>query len=1085
MRAHRVARSVLVAVLAISCVAAWAPSSSAVSPGWDETGFSTAGGYAPFGSEGWCGCGPDASVVQLADGSLLLTYVGKDKRTRWERYTSAGALVKAPSLGVGVLERPMGEKLVVGNHDAAAVPGGVVIAQDVVGVAGSEGTGNPTGSKWGVVVAAYDASMQSTGAPFVLQGHHSVALAASADRVWAVTGKDWRLFVTEFRITDGQVWFQRQYPVTEVPSGWRVGYADLALDGTRLVVGYERSSGSGPTPTLAIRAAIVDTASGQVQRDVLVVDGLLGSDHNGGGNTQVSMGTAGGKAYAEWTDTQNLHLRVAAIDLGSGGVTQLPDVASVPPTSPFHAVNPEHATELATVGGALRLLAIDDAAVTIDKIKRARFKLWPLANGQLQASPLMLDGGFPLRADVLVELDTFAQNPRKAIVTHRTILEGSLLNRGTQTAKSVKVTVTVDGSAVATLSIGSVAPGKRIHFATDWTPPLALANESVPVRYTVTTTSAEYTTGNNAATFTAFVRQKGVVYGYVADTSADITGKSDWHPGLAGASVTIGGGQPAKTTDANGFFTYEELPFGAYAVAATKAGYKPTSPKSLTLSRDKPIARVSLSTDNHGVLRLKVVDQAGKALSGADVYLVGTDLKDRTGSNGTLVYDLPTGTYSFAVVKHGYWSVPDQEFSVVVSQDVTRTISLEKATKASISGLVVDRHGVPISDATVTITKSTGGPALATLAVDAEGRFGPAEVPADPSATYNIVATSPSHAGLSGTASPKVYGGDEDSEYLVIAPGVTSSDSLKGVSATEGYTTWMVKASWPGFLDWPSAAMYVWSGNYSIKISTEYWGDTHEISGVDVAVQGGTYESHATTSEVDFTNMNKDYKELFEVTKFSGKDASLGSFAVSFVTDHWQDVIDIAGSVKDLVTGESANDAVITGQGPALLTWKEAKEDFRVIPEFDSSNPLESIFDIVTSIPLGFAIPVVIGGSSVEKASVRVDQVDIVDVTTRETLWSSSGTWFSWQGPNGAADHANQRHYNVTTPGLDARNVAVYVWLRVGKIRDSDVAGGTVHQTSFEQRAEQVVIFRPANKAMAAYIAPGDIYRDSLQVRYQ
>jgi hypothetical protein len=231
--------------------------------------------------------------------------------------------------------------------------------------------------------------------------------------------------------------------------------------------------------------------------------------------------------------------------------------------------------------------------------------------------------------------------------------------------------------------------------------------------------------------------------------------------------------------------------------------------------------------------------------------------------------------------------------------------------------------------------------------------------------------------------------------------------------------------------------------------------------------------------------MNKDYNELFEITKFKGKDADLGSFAISFVTSHWKDVIDIAGSVKDLVTGESANDAVITGQGSALITWKEAKEDFRVIPEFDSSNPLESVFDIVTSIPLSFAIPIVIGGSSSERTSVRVDRVDIVDAATRQTLWSSSGTWYSWQGPNGAADHQNVLHYYVTTAGLDAEDVAIYVWLRVGKIRDADVpTKGPVYSTSFEQRAEQVVIFRPVNKAMVAYIAPGDEYLNAGQIRY-
>jgi len=206
---------------------------------WDETGFTVAGGYAPLPLRKPMTDLTDASVVQLADGSLLLTYVSSGQ-TYWERYSSAGALIKAPHLEIGVLERPMGEKLNVGNHDAAAVGSGVIIAQDVCWKSGGSDASCSSG-KWGTALTVYDASMRPTGTPFVLAGHHDVALASSGNRVWAVTQSAWRVYVTEFSVSDGQAWYQRQYAATNPPApGLKTGYPDVALVGSRLVVAYER-----------------------------------------------------------------------------------------------------------------------------------------------------------------------------------------------------------------------------------------------------------------------------------------------------------------------------------------------------------------------------------------------------------------------------------------------------------------------------------------------------------------------------------------------------------------------------------------------------------------------------------------------------------------------------------------------------------------------------------------------------------------------------------------------------------------------------------------------------------------------------
>jgi len=487
----------------------------------------------------------------------------------------------------------------------------------------------------------------------------------------------------------------------------------------------------------------------------------------------------------------------------------------------------------------------------------------------------------------------------------------------------------------------------------------------------------------------------------------------------------------------------------------------------VTITRPKPIGYVGLYTDNHGILRLKLQNELGQPISGVSVSLLGSSLTNTTPSSGTLVYDLPAGTYRFAATKRGFWSEKGKSFTVVVGQDKVEPLTLLTATEADLGGQVFDRYLRPVTDATVKIKPLPSGTDI-TVRTNAKGEFGPTRVPASPSKSYGLTATSPSLSGLAASSSTTVYGGDIESIPLVIAP--SSITSLKGVSAIEGYTSWMVKASWPGFMSLPSAAMYAWFGNYIIRVNAQYWSDTKSIVSLGVAVQGGTYETHATTSEIDFTEMNQDYGDLFDVTKFSQDEESLGQSVWRWVKETATDAIDIGGSIKDLVTGDSADEAIITGQGPQVLTWKEAKSDFAI--------------DGYTDIPLGFAIPICIGGSSEQRASVRVDRVDLVNVSTRQVLWSTATTpaagahpWFSWQG----TAHENERRYSITTPNINYTTTAVYVWLRIGK---TSATGGTPSQTAFEQRAEQVVIFRPSSKAMVAFIAPGDLYQNASMGAY-
>ena len=1038
-----------------------APRAAATSTEWDETGFTTAGGFAPAlaSNPPWV----DAEVVQLADGSLLLTYIDSGRRLRWERYTTAGALVKAPHLEVGVLDRPLGEKLEVVTADAARLGSGAVLAQGLRVGAGVSDKAS--------VVTVLDADLRPAGPPVVLEGQYDPSIATQGDRVWVAVTDKARVYVYELQVSGGLLIQRHRYAVTAPGSGTVHDYPEIAVDGNRVAVAYLSHKKSN-CATGEIRLAVLDAGTGAVQRDALITSGAAGCPNWRSPRNEADVLARNGIATVHWYTVLSAAaspvLGFAEVNLASGSVTQQPSLAPAStqsgPTWPLRGAHNDH--EWVDVGGSSYLLGLDSKAVVVSGVHYGRFKLFRWDRTSISTTPIVLDGGFPIRADVVVELGTMRQNPLSAIVTRRAILEGSVINRGLKTATSVTVAVSVAGTPIGTLSMGTLKPNQRKLFAIDWIVADTSAM-SVQVRYAVATPTPEYSSDNNIAAFAISIVQKGVIWGAVTDISADMERDSAWSVALEGATVCLSGVSPCMVSNTNGFFRWENLDFGTYSVTATRAGFKPMGPKVVTITRPKPIGYVGLYTDNHGILRLKLQNELGQPISGVSVSLLGSSLTNTTPSSGTLVYDLPAGTYRFAATKRGFWSEKGKSFTVVVGQDKVEPLTLLTATGADLGGQVFDRYLRPVTDATVKIKPSPSGTEIVAH-TNAKGEFGPIRVPASPSKTYGVTATSPSLPGLAASQPITLYGGDVESMMLVIAP--SSVNSLKGVSAIEGYTSWMVKASWPGFMSLPSAAMYVWYGNYIVRVDTRYWSDTRSIAAVDVTVMGGTYETHATTSEIDFDGLNQDYGDLFDVTKFSEDAESLGQSVWRWFKETARDAIDIGGSIKDLITGDSANDAVITGQGPRILTWKEAKSDI-------------GIHD-VTEIPLTFALPICISGSSVQRTSVRVDRVDLVDVSTRQVLWSTHGNpaagalpWFNWQGPL----QQNGRRYSVTTPDIKYTTTAVYVWLRVGK---TGAAGGTPEQTAFEQRAEQVVIFRPVNKAMVAFIAPGDLYQNASMITY-
>ena len=237
----------------------------------------------------------------------------------------------------------------------------------------------------------------------------------------------------------------------------------------------------------------------------------------------------------------------------------------------------------------------------------------------------------------MFDLNAFAQVPPKAICGAPVALNGTIVNRGSRPAKAVTVSASANWMEAGSVTLGTVAAASSATFSIPWTVPADLTQEEVEISFSVTTTSQEYTTGNNAASSTIAVRQKGLVMGRVVNVSSDIRHRTNWYPGLENATVKIGG--RTVLTNTAGTFTLDDLPFGSYPVVVEKAGFNRLE-TSVAVTRTKPLAFVSAEMDDNGVITLQVVDDSGQPLEGVDVYLQDYEEQERTPSSGELSWDI-------------------------------------------------------------------------------------------------------------------------------------------------------------------------------------------------------------------------------------------------------------------------------------------------------------------------------------------------------------------------------------------------------------------------------------------------------------
>jgi hypothetical protein len=1041
-------------------------------PVFDESSFETTGGLAPFGVVNYYELDP--SVVVLDDGSYLLFYIGEDGgRVQWEHYRADGTQILAPQLGAGRVTPVPG--LEVGEYiDTVRIGDSIFLASEQLK---------------GTFITAYDLEMRQQGAAsFITPWRENSALATDGKRMWLATQEAAKVYrptdstrpaVAVMELAPGMPPTRmRQGTVTDPPDGRRDVAPDIAYDAATglLAVPYERFTNA--TNDYELRLVVVDPKTLKPVRDVQIA---TSPKRVGGGESGMAVLASGGKATVLWQSGGAVFHHVNTVDLRSGAVR-----------TTFEGTNKTGVPGLTMNNWDVELVPLKDgrtALLYLDRFasgkknptdgERHRFLLAPLTEqGGPKGDPIQLDGGQPIFADVAIDLESLHANPKKAICGSPCLLMGSVVNRGSRQATKVRLEVMVDGKSIGSVDLGVIQVGDTNRFAKVWDVPADLTSEQVKVTYKLTTTAVQYTTGNDTAETTVEVRQKGLVQGRVTNGSG-VTDLGWWAGGLEGVKVSFGG--KTVLTDQAGAFAIEEVEFGSGTLTATKDGYNPVS-VAISTSRTKPITSVGIRMDDHGTLRIRTVDESGAPLKGVTAFLLGYDRSDASGDDGSLVYSIPKGTYRFAFKKEGYHAVPPTEYTVELGQDRTVTITLREATTAKVAGRLVDKDGNGVAG-TVQI-KNGKGEVVASPAVNAEGYFAEVELSVKPPQVYTLVATG---AGLTVEDPISIRGGEVRSLLvrMVQSASVGYAGKLRGRAATEGYTAWMIKTGWPGFMSVGGTTIYVWYGNYAMRVGAQYWDKSRDLSEITVTSWGGTYETHVTKGEIEIDVSGDDLvgagaKKGLPPAMADSSDAPSGNWfkrtakSAVKVYKEYSDVIDLTKSIvsgiKDVKDAFSSEDEwIVLGQGSEILTWKEALDDFDMRPTWDSSDPVGSIMSVKDAIPTSFAIPIVIGGSSKQDTAVRVDGIDVVNSETGEIYVSDRQQWYSYRGTED--DGSNFRRLEITQEGVPADKTRVFVWVRLQKYWAGELNG-----TCFYPREQQVIIFDVGKGGMKAFIAPGDMY---------
>lgn len=180
---------------------------------------------------------------------------------------------------------------------------------------------------------------------------------------------------------------------------------------------------------------------------------------------------------------------------------------------------------------------------------------------------------------------------------------------------------------------------------------------------------------------------------------------------IAGATVTVNGGEFKATTDENGEYTLSYLPEGTHAVSVKALGYEDTEAQATVAQYDTTIVDIALTALPTYTISGEVKDIAGDAVSGADVEISGynsysavTDAEGKFSIGGVFKNDY----YAINVTKNklksyntNFKADKDQSFSILLRDDIRPATHLTAAVDTANAGTVNVNWNAPANDAVV------------------------------------------------------------------------------------------------------------------------------------------------------------------------------------------------------------------------------------------------------------------------------------------------------------------------------------------------------------------------------------------------
>lgn len=198
----------------------------------------------------------------------------------------------------------------------------------------------------------------------------------------------------------------------------------------------------------------------------------------------------------------------------------------------------------------------------------------------------------------------------------------------------------------------------------------------------------------------------GSISGTVVDKSgapvaeAQVVAEPDWSGGVTDRAVWIIRGVQQTVADQAGAFTFPGLPEGAYRIRAARPG---ASEAALGLSAGvvakpgAPPVKVIVPVDGRALGKVQL--EGGKAPFAFKLTLGDTNAVPFASTDGSFVLPAAAGTYPLTITGPGFVELTKQVTIDEGKDTDLGTITVKPGR--SISGRVLDEHGVPVAKATV------------------------------------------------------------------------------------------------------------------------------------------------------------------------------------------------------------------------------------------------------------------------------------------------------------------------------------------------------------------------------------------------